>query len=108
MSAPAVERSLAARIAAEESWAATEDRSQRTAPARAALDQKFLDQANGDPVRAAHLRRAYYGRLALASARSRRKAREARESAAVLDQVADDAEKALEHAGAGVGTEDKS
>lgn len=100
MSAPATERSLAARIAAEESWAATTNRSERTAPARAALDQKFLDDANGDAVRAAHLRRAYYARLALMSAQSRRKAREARESAAVLDQAADDAEQALAQAGA--------
>ena len=70
------ERQLAARIAAHESWANTPDRSARTAPARAALDQKFLDEADGDPVRAAHKRKAHFARLALKSAQSRRKSRE--------------------------------
>lgn len=60
------------RIGAHISWANTKDRSARTAPARAALEQKFLDQADGDPVRAAHLRKAYFQRLALKSAESRR------------------------------------
>lgn len=76
MPIPASERSLAASIAAHESWAHTPDRTERTAPARRALDQKFLDAADGDPVRAAHLRRAYFQRLALKSAQARRKARE--------------------------------
>jgi len=75
------ERRLAARISAETSWAATIDRTARTAPARAALDQKFLDQADGDPVRAEHLRRAHFARLALKSAQARRKAKE------LLDQA---------------------
>lgn len=69
------DRSLVATIAAHESWAHTVDRAARTAPARAALDRKFLDAAAGDPVRAEHLRKAYFLRLALASARSRRKAK---------------------------------
>jgi hypothetical protein len=74
MSAPtSSERQLSARIAAHESWAATDDRTARTAPARAALDQKFLDQAGGDPVRAEHYRKAYFSRLALRSAQARRK-----------------------------------
>ncbi len=93
------ERQLAGRIAAHESWAQTPDRAARTAPAREALAAKFLSQAGGDPTRAEHLRKAYFARLALKSAQSRRKAREARENAAILDQVADDAEKALDHAG---------
>lgn len=76
MSLPASERSLIARVAAEESWANTENRSARTAPARAARDAKFLEQAAGDPVRAAHLRKAHFARLALKSARARRKVRE--------------------------------
>ncbi len=59
------------------SWAHTPDRSARTAPARAALDRKFLDAAGGDPVRAAHLRKAHFQRLALKSAQSRRKIKEA-------------------------------
>lgn len=66
------DRSLIASIAAHESWAKTLDRSARTAPARAALDAKFLAQADGDPVRAAHLRKAHYQRLALKSAQARR------------------------------------
>lgn len=93
------ERTLRARIAAHESWATTPDPSARTAPARAALDAKFLTDAEGDPVRAAHLRKAYFARLALSSAQSRRKAREARDTAAILDQVADDAERSLTDAG---------
>lgn len=52
---------------------ATADRTARTAPARAALDQKFLDAADGDPVRAASLRKAHFQRLALKSAQSRRR-----------------------------------
>lgn len=66
---------LIGRIGAHESWANTLDRSARTAPARAGLDAKFLDQAGGDPVRAAHLRKAYFARLALKSAQARRKTR---------------------------------
>ncbi len=71
------EQSLQGRLAAHASWAATPNRSARTAPARAALEAKFLAEADGDPIRAEHLRKAHYARLALASARSRRKAREA-------------------------------
>jgi hypothetical protein len=66
-------RHLVAKIAAHESWAQTEDRTGRTANARAALDKKFLDEAGGDPIRAEHLRKAYFARLALASAKARRK-----------------------------------
>ncbi len=72
---PASELSLAGRIAAHASWAQTPNRTARTAPARAALDAKFLAQADGDPVRAAHLRKAHYARLALRSVQSRRRAR---------------------------------
>lgn len=70
------ERKLNASAAAHTSWANTPDRSARTAPARRALDAKFLEQAGGDPVRAAHLRKAYFQRLALKSAKARRQARE--------------------------------
>lgn len=77
----AKERELRARLASHESWAQTADRSARTAPARAALDAKFLEQAGGDPVRAEHLRKAYYARLALKSAQARRRNREARAAA---------------------------
>jgi hypothetical protein len=67
------ERKIIARIAAHESWANTADRSARTAPARRALDAKFLAEADGDPIRADHLRKAYYARLALKSAQARRR-----------------------------------
>lgn len=71
-------RRLRASIAAHESWAATEDRSTRTAPARRALDQKFLDAADGDPLRAESLRKAHFKRLALLSAESRSRKKAAR------------------------------
>lgn len=74
---PSTERQLVASIAAHESWANTTNRTARTAPARAALDARFLLEADGDPIRAGHLRKAYFKRLALKSAQSRRKAREA-------------------------------
>jgi hypothetical protein len=66
------ERSLRGQLAAHESWANTKDRTARTANARAALDQKFLDQAGGDPQRAESLRKAYYARIAFLSAKARR------------------------------------
>jgi hypothetical protein len=62
---PASEVRLAAQIRAHQSWAKTVDRSARTAPARAALERQFLEQAGGDPIRAEHLRTAHYKRLAL-------------------------------------------
>lgn len=74
---PNSERTLRAKIAAHESWARTDDRAARTAKARAALDQKFLDQAGGDPLRADHYRKAHFARLALKSAQARRKASQA-------------------------------
>lgn len=76
MSMSESERSQLGKLAAHSSWANTHDRAARTAPARAALDQKFLDAADGDPVRAAHLRKAHFARLALKSAQARRKAKE--------------------------------
>lgn len=79
------ESRLRASIAAHESWAHTEDRSARTAPARAALMARFEREADPEGTllpaerarRAEHLRRAYFQRLALKSAQSRRRAREA-------------------------------
>jgi len=73
---PESERTLLGRIGGYTSWANTIDRSARTAPARRALEAKFLEQANGDPVRAAALRKAHFARLALKSAQSRRRARQ--------------------------------
>lgn len=87
-------RSLQGRVAAHMSWANTENRTARTANARAAMWQKFLNEANGDPVRAEHLRKAFYGRMALKSAQARRKIKEARAELAA-------AEVELEAAGGG-------
>jgi hypothetical protein len=71
-----VTRQLRGRLGAHTKWANCEDRSAATQPARAAFEQRFLDAADGDPVRADHLRKAHFARLALASAqaRSRKKA----------------------------------
>ncbi|MCR6494234.1 hypothetical protein [Cellulomonas sp. P24] len=73
-------RSLAASIAANESWSNTADRSARTAPARAALMARFEREVDPDGTlppterarRAEHKRKAYFGRLALKSAKARR------------------------------------
>ena len=75
------EAQLRSSIGAHESWANTPNRSARTAPARAALDAKFLLAAEGDPIRAAHLRKAHFARLTLKSIASRRKSRELTEDA---------------------------
>lgn len=90
---PATEKSTAARYAAELSWANTVNRSARTAPARNALWQKFLDQVDGDPVRAKHLWKAHFAHLALKSAQARRRVRENAEQAS----AAGAALKALGH-----------
>lgn len=81
---PPSERQLHAQIAAHESWAATPDRSARTAPGRAALEAKFLADADGDPIRAEHIRKAYFARMTLKSIQARRKIREA---TAVIETV---------------------
>jgi hypothetical protein len=73
-------KTMRARLAAHESWAITTDRTGRTAPARAALEQRFLDQAGGDAVKVANVRTAYYLRLAMKSAEARRKARAGQEA----------------------------
>jgi hypothetical protein len=97
-----LERSLSAQIAAHESWAQTTDRSARTANARAAFENRFLTEAGGDPVRAASLRAAYFARLRLKSAQSRRKAEEARAQACRLDREAGAAEADLHRTGGDV------
>jgi hypothetical protein len=89
------DRSQISSIAAHTSWANTQDRSARTAPARAALDLKFLTEADGDAIRAEHLRKAYFKRLALKSVQSRRRAagllEEARAAETELKQLGGDA-----------------
>ncbi|WP_418060765.1 hypothetical protein [Pimelobacter simplex] len=66
------ERTEHATRAVEASWRKTSDRAARTAAARAARDAKFLEEAGGDPVRAEHLRKAHFSRLALKSHQARR------------------------------------
>ena len=65
---PAV-RSAVSRIGAYEKWANTTDRSAATQAARRAFDKRF--ERYPDPEAA---RKAYFARLALASAKARRKA----------------------------------
>ena len=81
MSLSPSERSLRARIAAHESWARTENRSARTAPARQAAMDAFARKVDPDgrldPAerarRADHARRAHFLRLAMKSADVRRR-----------------------------------
>ena len=84
-STPASERSQAAKARVHASWANTKDRSARTAPARAGLWQKFLDQADGDPVRAEHLWKAHFAQLRLKSMQAHRRAKEQAELAAAAE-----------------------
>lgn len=75
------ERSLRAQIAAHESWAHTENRAARTANARKAMLDKFELEVDPDGKlseaeranRAEHARKAHFKRLALKSARARRR-----------------------------------
>lgn len=67
------ERSLVGRIGAHKSWGNTEDRSARTSKPRKAFDDKFLIAADGDPQRAASLRKHYFAELALKSAQARKR-----------------------------------
>jgi hypothetical protein len=76
------DNSLLSTAANHERWAAVADRTAATAPARNALRDRFLGEARerfGDlppdelARRAESLRKAYYTRLALKSARARRK-----------------------------------
>lgn len=67
---------MRAQIAAHTSWANTENPTARTDNARKAFRDRFLAEAGGDPVRAEHLRKAFYTRLALKSATARRRRRE--------------------------------
>ncbi len=87
---------MVARIASAERWSRCDDPTAATAPARRGFVERFEREVDPDgrldPTerarRAGHKRRAYYQRLALKSAQSRRKARE-------LTEVADAAEAEL-------------
>lgn len=93
----AQERRLASQIAAHESWANTSDRTARTAPARAAMLARFEREVDPDGTlppaerasRAEHKRKAYFQRLALKSARARRRSAElSAEAAEALAELA--------------------
>lgn len=71
------EISLHASAMAHRGWGMCEDRTARSAPGRAKFEARFLEQAGGDPVRAASLRTAYYKDLARQSVAARRRSREA-------------------------------
>lgn len=86
MSLPKSEKTLRAQIASHEAWANAENQADRTAPARAAFDAKFLDAADGDPIRAEHLRKAHFARLALKSASARRRSRDLAKEAEIAEK----------------------
>jgi len=75
------DRSMIARIASHSSWAKTQDRTARTARARAAFLDRFERQVDPDHKlppderarRADSARRAYFVNLALKSAQARRR-----------------------------------
>ncbi|ATD69183.1 MULTISPECIES: hypothetical protein [Gordonia] len=95
MSATPSEASLAMSAAAHESWARTPDRAARTAAGRAAMLAKFEDEVDPDRTMtpaarakaAESARKAYFTRLALQSARTRRLRREAEQAAAKLEEM---------------------
>jgi hypothetical protein len=71
------ERSLSASIGAHGKWAQCEDPTAATAPARSKFDERFYEGLEGlsdaeRERRAGHRRKAYFARLALKSAKSRR------------------------------------
>lgn len=72
MPLPESERRILGQLAAHTSWAKTQNRPARTAPARKKFEDSFLAEADGDPQRAESLRKAYFARLALKSAQARR------------------------------------
>lgn len=84
MPMPPSERKLRASAAGLTSWANTEDRAARLAPAREAFASKFEDQIDPErklpaaerAQRADAARRAHYKRMALKSAQVRRRRRE--------------------------------
>lgn len=75
------QRAIQGRIGAHVSWSRTVDASARTAPARRAALERFYDEVDPDRIlpepererRAGHARKAHMARLALASAKARRK-----------------------------------
>lgn len=76
------QRTIRAQIAAHTLWAHTDDRAAHTAPARQAFLDRFELEVDPDGTldpaerarRAENARKAHYKRMALASARARRRA----------------------------------
>jgi hypothetical protein len=95
------ERTLRARLAANTRWS-REDPAPNAARARAGLEAKFLREADPDGVlpeqerlrRAASARKAYFQRMALASARARRARKAARTTPSTPDPASRHAETA--------------
>lgn len=73
---------LQAQALAHRSWGKCTDRTARTQAGRSKFEQRFMDLAGGDPVRAASLRKAYYADLARQGVEARRRNRQARENGA--------------------------
>ncbi|WP_051362933.1 hypothetical protein [Amycolatopsis thermoflava] len=73
------QRALRSRLGAHIKWANTTDRSAATAPARKAFHDRWERQADPDgvlspgerAVRAEHLKKAHFTRMAMASAKAR-------------------------------------
>jgi hypothetical protein len=63
------------------SWGNTKDRTARTANARKGFEEKFLREADGDPLRAEALRKAFYIDLINKSVETRKRRRQAAEEA---------------------------
>lgn len=93
-------RRLRARLAAFTSWSRTADPAARTAPARAAANKRFEDEVDPDrllsPQQRARMaeaaRKAFYTRLALASAKARSSGRTRRVKPVIVEMPADDEE----------------
>ena len=93
------ERIMRARLASHRSWANTSDPAARTAPARAAMLDRFMREVDPDGTllpaererRAEHARKAYYTGLALKSASARRRASKALDDLAEAEAALDDA-----------------
>lgn len=93
------ERTMRAKIAANESWAKTENRSARTEKARQAMLDKFAATVDPDGVlppaerakRAENARRAHLQRMALRSVQARRRRAAVKDRLAELDGGGDHA-----------------
>jgi hypothetical protein len=107
MSTTSTEHVLRGRLGAHQSWARTEDRAARTAPARKGFNDRFEREVDPDKKlapaerarRAEHARKAYFTRLALKSVRARRKAAEACAAIPKLEAEADTADAELNEFG---------